>query len=66
MQTPLVSTTTTKQAFSAMKLVKTRLHNRIEDKLLADNIYSSLYRKGNCKQFHYRDGNGWVSFYERS
>jgi hypothetical protein len=33
-----VSTTTTKQAFSAMKHVKTRLRNRMEDELLADNL----------------------------
>ncbi|KAK4582459.1 hypothetical protein RGQ29_025588 [Quercus rubra] len=33
-----VSTTTTEQAFSAMKLLKTRLRNRMEDKLLADNM----------------------------
>ena len=33
-----VSTTTTERAFSAMKLLKTRLHNRMEDELLADNM----------------------------
>ena len=33
-----VSTTTTEWAFSAMKLLKTRLHNRMEDELLADNM----------------------------
>ena len=33
-----VSTTTTERAFSTMKLLKTRLRNRMEDELLADNI----------------------------
>ncbi|XP_050259691.1 uncharacterized protein LOC126704710 [Quercus robur] len=33
-----VSTTTTERAFSAMKLLKTRLRNRMEDELLADNM----------------------------
>ena len=33
-----VSTTTTEQAFSAMKLLKTRLRNRMEDEFLADNM----------------------------
>ena len=33
-----VSTETTKQAFSTMKLLKTRLRNRMEDELLADNM----------------------------
>ena len=33
-----VSTVTTKRAFSTMKLLKTRLHNRMEDELLADNM----------------------------
>ena len=33
-----VSTSTTKRAFSAMKLLKTRLHKRMEDEFLADNI----------------------------
>ena len=33
-----VSTATTKRAFSAMKLIKTRLRNRIEDELLANNM----------------------------
>ena len=36
--TLLVSTTTTKRAFLAMKLLKTRLRNRIEDEFLADNM----------------------------
>jgi hypothetical protein len=33
-----VSTATTEQAFSAMKLVKTRLRSRMEDEFLADNL----------------------------
>jgi hypothetical protein len=36
--TLLVSTTTTERAFSTMKHVKTRLRNRMEDELLADNL----------------------------
>ena len=33
-----VSTATTERAFSTMKLLKTRLCNRMEDELLADNM----------------------------
>ena len=33
-----VSTTTTERAFLAMKLLKTRLRNRMEDEFLADNM----------------------------
>ena len=33
-----VSTATIERAFSAMKHVKTRLHNRMEDEFLADNL----------------------------
>ena len=33
-----VSTATIERAFSTMKRVKTRLRNRMEDKLLADNL----------------------------
>ena len=33
-----VSTATTERAFLAMKLLKTRLRNRMKDELLADNI----------------------------
>ena len=36
--TLLVSTTTTERAFSAMKLLKKRLCNRMEDELLANNM----------------------------
>ena len=33
-----VFTATTERAFSIMKLLKTRLYNRMEDELLADNM----------------------------
>ncbi|KAG7968740.1 hypothetical protein I3843_08G170200 [Carya illinoinensis] len=33
-----ISTATTEQAFSAMKLIKTRLHTRMEDEFLADHL----------------------------
>ena len=33
-----VSTSTTNRAFSTMKLLKTRLRNRMEDEFLADNM----------------------------
>nr|XP_023870530.1 E3 SUMO-protein ligase KIAA1586-like [Quercus suber] len=33
-----ISTATTERAFSAMKMLKTRLHNRMEDEFLADNM----------------------------
>ena len=33
-----VFTTTTERVFSAMKLLKTRLRNRMEDEFLADNM----------------------------
>ena len=33
-----VSTSTTNRAFSAMKLLKTRFRNRMEDEFLADNM----------------------------
>ena len=33
-----VSTATTERAFSTMKLLKTRLRNRMEDEFLADNM----------------------------
>ena len=38
-----VSTATTKRVFSTMKLLKTRLRNRMEDELLVDNMI--VYRK---------------------
>ena len=33
-----ISTATTERAFSVMKLLKTKLHNRMEDEFLADNM----------------------------
>jgi hypothetical protein len=33
-----VSTATTERAFSAMNIIKTRLHNKIEDKFLTDSL----------------------------
>ena len=33
-----VSTATTERAFSAMKIVKTRLRNKMDDVFLADNL----------------------------
>jgi hypothetical protein len=33
-----VSTTTTKRAFSAMNIIKTRLRNKIEDEFLIDSL----------------------------
>ena len=36
--TLLVSTSTTKRAFSAMKLLKIRFRNRMEDEFLVDNM----------------------------
>ena len=33
-----VSTTTTKRAFSAMNIIKTRLRNKIEDEFLTDSL----------------------------
>jgi glycine cleavage system regulatory protein len=41
-----VSTATTERAFSAMKIVKTRLRNRMEDDFLAN--YLIVYIKKNC------------------
>ncbi|XP_050258909.1 uncharacterized protein LOC126703892 [Quercus robur] len=45
-----VSIATTEQAFSTMKLLKTRLRNRMKDEL--------LYRKGNCWEFHHGNDYG--------
>ena len=44
-----VSTATTKRAFSTMKLLKTRLCNRMEDELLVDNmiVYTEKEIAGN-------------------
>jgi hypothetical protein len=40
-----MSTATTEQAFSAMKIVKTRLRNKMEDKFLADNLLVYIERE---------------------
>jgi hypothetical protein len=40
-----VPTATTEQAFSAMKIVKTRLHNKIEDEFLTDNLVVYIERE---------------------
>ncbi|XP_021734874.1 uncharacterized protein LOC110701548 [Chenopodium quinoa] len=40
-----VSTATTKRAFSAMKIMKTRLRNKMEDEFLADSLVISIERK---------------------
>ena len=40
-----ISTATTKRAFSIMKLLKTRLRNRMEDELLADNMIVYIEKK---------------------
>ena len=44
-----ISTATTKRAFSTMKLLKTRLRNRMEDELLVDNmiVYTEKEIAGN-------------------
>ena len=43
--TLLVSTTTTKRAFLAMKLLKTRLRNRMEDEFLVDNMIVNIEKE---------------------
>ncbi|XP_021768819.1 uncharacterized protein LOC110733079 [Chenopodium quinoa] len=40
-----VSTATTERAFSAMKIMKTRLRNKMEDEFLADSLVISIERK---------------------
>jgi hypothetical protein len=40
-----VSTTTTERAFSAMKVIKTRLRNKMEDEFLANNLVVYIERK---------------------
>jgi hypothetical protein len=40
-----VFTATTKRAFSAMKIVKTRLRNKMEDEFLADNLLVYIERE---------------------
>ena len=41
----LVSTATSERAFSAMKIVKTRLRNKMEDEFLADNLVVNIERE---------------------
>ena len=43
--TLLVSTATTKRAFSTMKLLKTRFHNRMEDEFLANNMIDYIEKE---------------------
>ena len=40
-----MSTTTSEQAFSVMKIVKTRLRNKIEDEFLSDNLAVYIERE---------------------
>ena len=40
-----MSTTTGEQAFLAMKIIKTRLHNKIEDEFLLDNLAVYIEKK---------------------
>ena len=40
-----ISTATTERAFSAMKLLKTRLRNRMEDEFLVDNMIVYIEKK---------------------
>jgi hypothetical protein len=40
-----VSTATTERAFSAMKIVKTRLRNKMEDEFLGDNLLIYIERE---------------------
>jgi hypothetical protein len=40
-----VSTATTERAFSTMKIIKTRLRNRMEDKFLGDNLLVYIERE---------------------
>ncbi|XP_027158313.1 uncharacterized protein LOC113759933 [Coffea eugenioides] len=44
--TLLVSTATAERTFSIMKIIKTKLQNKMEDNLLND--YLTVYRKGSC------------------
>ena len=43
--TPPMSTTTSERAFSVMKIVKTRLRNKIEDEFLSDNLAVYIERE---------------------
>ena len=40
-----ISTATTERAFSAMKFLKTRLRNRMEDEFLVDNMIVYIEKK---------------------
>ena len=40
-----VSTATTERAFSAMKLLKTRLRDRMEDEFLVDNMIVNIEKE---------------------
>jgi hypothetical protein len=40
-----ISTITTERAFSVMKIVKTRLHNKMEDEFLTDNLLVYIERE---------------------
>jgi hypothetical protein len=40
-----VSITTIERAFSVMKIVKTRLHNKMEDEFLRDNLLVNIERE---------------------
>ena len=40
-----ISTATTERAFSAMKLLKTRLRNRMEDEFLEDNMIVNIEKE---------------------
>jgi hypothetical protein len=40
-----VSTTTTERAFPAMKVIETRLHNKMDDEFLANNLVVYIERK---------------------
>ena len=48
-----VSTATTERAFSAMKLLKTRLRNKMKDDFF-ERLHDSLYREGDCHEVHDR------------
>ena len=48
-----VSTATMERAFSAMKLLKTRLRNKMKDDFF-ERLHDSLYREGDCYKVHDR------------
>ena len=61
-----VSTATTKRAFSTIKLLKTRLRNRMEDELLTNNmiayIEKEIVRNFTVEMIMV----GWILFHEKS